>query len=479
MSRILLSWLAYNNDFKQGIVDTTGPTYTFHKKFFDYDKHIILSAAAAEDSRLDWLVNTLKRDFVNRTVEGRYMNISSIIDLKEIYGKVQPLLLSYKYDEITIFISPGTPTMQVAWYLSHMNLGLNTTLVQTIPGNRLSAKNNAELVHIDVEKSLVPTAALIKEQTSATSDDSEDYKITNSIRPIYQKALKIAEAEKVTVLIMGDSGTGKEHLAKYIHENSPRSSKPFLTINCSAFSDSLLESRLFGYKKGAFTDARADTKGIFEQADTGTIFLDEIGDISPYMQQSLLRVIHQKEITPIGGISKKVDVRIITATNKDLIKECTQDKFRWDLYYRLATVEIKLPSLLERGQREIKDLVEYFLRSKKKVFGRSKPIQIDATVKQILADYHWPGNVRELENVIEGLYVFTENFAHKDSLPSRLTDAQLTMPLKWENVERQLIEKVLTICKGNQNKAAETIGYAINTLRSKMKKYKIDPISFK
>ena len=145
----------------------------------------------------------------------------------------------------------------------------------------------------------------------------------------------MAQTDDVTVLILGESGTGKENLAKYIHKNSIRKEKPYITVNCSAFNDQLLESRLFGYKKGAFTGADKDTIGLFEMADEGTIFLDEIGYISPYMQQSLLRVLQEKEIMPLCGKPKKVDVRIIAATNQNLVKLCEEKHFRWDLYYRL------------------------------------------------------------------------------------------------------------------------------------------------
>ena len=217
---------------------------------------------------------------------------------------------------------------------------------------------------------MIPTGAIIKEKIVGKKEESSDYIITDTLRPIYDNAFKVAQADNVTVLITGETGTGKEHLANYIHHNSPRKSKVFIPINCSAFSDNLLESRLFGYKKGAFTDAKEDTKGIFEIANGGSVFLDEIGDISPYMQQSLLRVIQQKEITPIGGTPRTVDVRIITATNKILSTECSEGRFRWDLYYRLSTVEVKLPALLERGEKEIKLLLEHFIKVKRKVFGR-------------------------------------------------------------------------------------------------------------
>jgi transcriptional regulator with PAS, ATPase and Fis domain len=477
--KILISWLAYNNDFKDGHVDKTGPTFTFHKQFYNQDKHIILSSSIVDDSRLSFLINSLKTEFPDHIIEEKLMGIKSVIDLKEIYAKIEDLLLTYSKDEITVFISPGTPTMQVAWYLAHMNLGINTKLVQTVSSIK-AKKTGAELIVVDIEKSIVPTGAIIKEKKAGSKEaTSSDYILTDSLIPIYDKALKVAQADNVTVLVTGESGTGKEHLANYIHNNSPRKEKPFITVNCSAFSDSLLESRLFGYKKGSFTDAKEDTKGIFEAANGGSIFLDEIGDISPYMQQSLLRVIQQKEITPLGGSPFKIDVRIITATNKNLPKNCSEGSFRWDLYYRLSTVELKIPSLLERGEKEIKSLIHHFLKIKKKVFGREKQLELSKDAFQTMLEYHWPGNVRELENVIESLYVFNDEHADNNSLPSRIFESEVGKPLRWEYAEKEHIKKVLSICKGNQNKAAESIGYAINTLRSKLSSYNLNPENFK
>jgi transcriptional regulator with PAS, ATPase and Fis domain len=477
--KLLISWLAFNNDFKDGHIDKTGPTYTFHKLFYKQDKHILLSAANSDDTRLALLLNVLKRDFPEHNFEEKYMGLKSVIDLKEIYGKIEDLLLSYPEDDITLFISPGTPTMQVAWYLCHMNLGLKTSLVQTVSQQK-SKKPLAELIQVDIERSLVPTGAIIKEKRAGARDtDGPDYIITDSLQPIYNNALKIAQADNVTVLITGETGTGKEHLAKYIHQNSPRRDKIFVTINCSAFSDSLLESRLFGYMKGSFTDAKTDTIGIFEQANGGSIFLDEIGDISSYMQQSLLRVIQQKGITPIGGTSRKIDVRIITATNKNIPKECTEGNFRWDLFYRLSTVELKLPSLMVRGQNEVKKLLEHFIKIKRKEFGRERKLELDKDAVQVMLDYHWPGNVRELENIVESLYVFNDETANKKSLPPKLFESEENKPLNWEYVEKEHIKKVLFICKGNQKRVAESIGYSINTLRAKLKTYDIIPDDFR
>ena len=266
---------------------------------------------------------------------------------------------------------------------------------------------------------------------------------------------------------------GKENLAKYIHKNSIRSEQAYVTVNCSAFSDSLLESRLFGYKKGAFTGADKDTTGLFEEANEGTIFLDEIGDISPYMQQALLRVLQEKEVMPLGGKAKKINVRIIAATNQSLTKLCEEGKFRWDLYYRLSVVELDLPSLVERGKQDIKSMIEYFLNQKKKELNRPKKLILEKETLEVLLNYSYPGNVRELENIISRLYVFNEELVTASVLPKRLSQAPMEKPMHISFVEKEHIERVLKYFKGNKRQSSIAIGWAINTLISKIEKYNI------
>jgi transcriptional regulator with PAS, ATPase and Fis domain len=271
--------------------------------------------------------------------------------------------------------------------------------------------------------------------------------------------------------VLGASGTGKENLAKHIHFNSVRAEKPYIAINCSAFSDTLLESRLFGYKKGAYTGADKDSIGLFEQAHEGTIFLDEIGDISPYMQQSLLRVLQEKEIMPLGGKAKKVDVRVIAATNQNLVKRCEEGHFRWDLYYRLSVVELDLPTLMQRGKKDIKEMIDHFLTQKKKQLRKSKKLTIDKSAMDVLLNYSYPGNIRELENIISRLYVFNEEKVTLEVLPKRLQQEPMNQPLNIEFVEKEHIKKVLKHFEGNRSQTAVAIGWAYNTLMAKMQKY--------
>lgn len=366
--KTLVSWHAYNNDFSQGKVIEDGPTVGFHDHFYKHDRHIILSTAHSEgdDLRALHLRTFLIKRFPNRVIEIHYMDIKDIINQSEIRSKIDPFLVALGEDEIDIFVSPGTPAMQIAWHLSHISLNLRTTLYQTRAALHTQKKDKPELIKIILERSSLPvTAIYTQENVKRTSAADEDYFITPTIQKIYDNALKVAQTDQVTVMILGASGTGKENLAKYIHSNSVRSEKPYVPINCSAFSDSLLESRLFGYKKGAFTGAEKDTAGLFELANEGTIFLDEIGDISPYMQQALLRVLQEKEIMPLGGKAKKVNVRVIAATNQHLVKLCEEGKFRWDLYYRLSVVELDIPTLIQRGKADLKQMIEHFITQKK------------------------------------------------------------------------------------------------------------------
>jgi transcriptional regulator with PAS, ATPase and Fis domain len=469
--KTLISW--YDKaDFIQNTVNNDGPVLSFHSHFYKHDRHVILSSKKDEnmDTPGTFLLTTLKRLYPERTIELIYVDIQDPIDHREIQAKVNPVMVAMKEEEIDIFVSPGTPAMQVVWYLSHMSLNLKTTLYQTRPAKFTKKKDKPELIKIQLERSSLGTTALFH-QEEVKKSTNEGYFKTPSIEKIYDNARKVAMTDEVTVLILGDSGTGKENLAKHIHQSSIRSEKPYIAINCSAFSDSLLESRLFGYKKGAFTGADKDTVGLFEQANEGTIFLDEIGDISPYMQQALLRVLQEKEIMPLGGKSKKVDVRVIAATNQSLIKRCEEGKFRWDLYYRLSVVELDLPTLHKRGKGDIKMMIDYFLGQKKKQLHKPKKLIIEREAMEALLNYTYPGNIRELENLIARLYVFNDEKVSVDVLPKRVFQDPIDQPMNWEYVEKEHIQKVLKHFQGNKRQTALAIGWAINTLNTKMEKY--------
>lgn len=288
---------------------------------------------------------------------------------------------------------------------------------------------------------------------------------------------------KATVLIYGKTGTGKELAAQALHNSSSRHDKPFIKVNCAAIPDSLLESELFGYEKGAFTGATVKKPGKFELADEGSIFLDEIGDISPALQVKLLRVLQEREIEHLGGTSTiKIDVRIIAATNKDLSELVKLGKFREDLYYRLNVVPINLPSLQERKE-DIPMLVDEFL-GKSAVISGKKQKQISNKALDILSNYSWPGNIRELENVIERCVVITSNdIITEADLPSYITSFDFKSSKEPESnnlddaldsTEKNVIIKALSDCNGNRTKASEMLGISRRSLHRKIAKYNIE-----
>jgi len=298
------------------------------------------------------------------------------------------------------------------------------------------------------------------------------------IREIFNILPNIAESDS-TVLIQGESGTGKELFAKAIHHMSPRRNKPFVKVNCGALPDPLLESELFGYVKGAFTDAKKDKPGRFAIAHGGTIFLDEVGDMSPALQVKLLRVLQEKEYEPLGAnIPRKTDVRIIAATHKDLSRLVKEGKFRDDLFYRLHVVKIDLPPLRERRE-DIPLLIDAFIQKFNAKMGREIE-GLSEEALRLLLRYDYPGNVRELENIIEHAFVLCRgNRIDLDSLPKELIlkekeresflFSKEERPI--EKAEAEIVKRMLEKNMGNRIKAAKELGISRATLWRKMKKY--------
>ncbi|HDS74570.1 MAG TPA: PAS domain-containing protein [Firmicutes bacterium] len=288
-------------------------------------------------------------------------------------------------------------------------------------------------------------------------------------------------ASDSTVLIEGASGTGKELFARAIHNLSPRKRKRFVAVNCGALPDTLFESELFGYKAGAFTDARRDKPGRFALAEGGTIFLDEIGDISPAMQSRLLRVLQERTYEPLGGVdSVKADVRVVAATNRNLAERTAEGKFREDLFYRIRVVRINLPPLRERRE-DIPLLAEHFVDKYARLTGKSIEGVTDAVMARFV-EYQWPGNVRELENIIEQAFVMCNgSLIDLHHLPPELRpsdlerSAHLTPRTSLESMERLMIEEALRRNNGNRRRSAADLGIDPSTLYRKMKSLGIEP----
>ncbi len=325
----------------------------------------------------------------------------------------------------------------------------------------------------------------IKEELRQTRARTGDVARPIGESPKFVQALELAESvagSESTILVRGESGTGKEIFARYIHDLSSRSDQRFLSINCAALPESLLESELFGHVKGSFTGAVKDKEGLFVAAGGGSFFLDEVGEMAPATQVKLLRVLQQREVVPVGATRPvPVDVRLIAATNRDLERDIETGRFRRDLYYRLNVIALDLPPLRERVE-DVPLLAEHFLDRLAEATGAErKKLSKDAI--EVLAGYRWPGNVRELENVIERAVVLTEGSAIKpEAFPDRLSEVPVEPLVKdepppnptLEVIEQAYIAHVLKAEGGNKTRAAEVLGIDPSTLYRKINRYDIE-----
>jgi two-component system response regulator PilR (NtrC family) len=300
------------------------------------------------------------------------------------------------------------------------------------------------------------------------------------------KMIEVVSATGSTILITGESGTGKELVAKAIHLNSPRSEAQFVSVNCGAFTETLLESELFGYVKGAFTGASANKKGLFEVADKGTLFLDEIGDTSVAMQVKLLRVLQERTLRRVGGTEEiPIDVRIIAATNRDLQAMVQDGQFREDLYYRISVIPLQIPPLRHRTE-DIPLLANHFLSRLNATMGKKIERLSDKALKKI-ESHSWPGNVRELENAVERAYILeTSDELSPTHLPDNVADGGRTrttvsipddgfsLEEHVENLQKSYLEEALRRSNGVQVKAAELLRMTYRSFRHYMQKYNIE-----
>mgnify|MGYP001102587905 CR=1 FL=1 len=305
--------------------------------------------------------------------------------------------------------------------------------------------------------------------TSVESEGEEIIFASDEMKNVLDLVGNIARTD-TTVIIYGETGTGKELIAKRIHRLSHRSKGKFLTVNCAALPENLLESELFGYKKGAFTGAYKDKVGLLKVANGGTFFMDEISEMPMSLQAKLLRVLQEKEITPIGGhLPEKIDVRIIVATNKNLKIMVDKNLFREDLYYRLNVIPINIPPLRER-ERDIQILVEYFTEKYSKKYNMTKP-NIDERAIKKFKKYNWPGNIRELENIIERMIIMGVEAGTLPLIEEATKEGNIK-GIKEQEIE--LIKQTLERTGRNKKKTAEILGIDYSTLYRKIKKYGIE-----
>lgn len=349
---------------------------------------------------------------------------------------------------------------------------------------------NMEKLKILVHKA-VETANLRKEVTQLRSSISAKFGFesfigqSDEMKKVYELITKIALSDASTVMLQGESGTGKDLAAKVVHYQSKRADRPFMEINCTALPENLIESELFGHEKGSFTDAKSMKKGLFELADGGTVYLDEIGDMKPSTQAKLLKVIETKSFKRIGGTKDiDVDIRIVVATNKDLATEVRNGNFREDLYYRLKVIPVTMPPLRARKD-DVLLLAKFFISE----FNRDFKKNIKALSKEAekcFLDYPWPGNVRELKNVIERAMILgSEDHILPEHLPVEVTYKEIatqnvrsnvsfkmpTSGIDIEEVEKEIIRQALDATRGNQTKAAKLLNLTRDTLRYRMQKF--------
>ncbi len=332
------------------------------------------------------------------------------------------------------------------------------------------------------DQQLVRENVELKKQVKSTYSFANIVGKSKAIQHIFDTIVKVAKTQS-TILIRGESGTGKELVARAIHYNSPRAEKPLVEISCASFPETLLESELFGYEKGAFTGAQQQKKGRFEIANGGTIFLDEIGDISEGVQVKLLRVLQERQISRLGGAQPiDVDVRVLTATNRNLEKAIEAGKFREDLYYRLNVIPVVVPPLRERKE-DIVLLLEHFVKKFSLENKIPQPVISEEAIHLCL-QHEWPGNVRELENAVENAIVLGDgktllsahlplgsNLRPRGTASDFLQNTGPTFKDKIETAEKIILERAIKEAAGNKSEAAKLLDISLRTMRYKIKKY--------
>ncbi len=386
-------------------------------------------------------------------------------------------IMSIEKDTV-VFIMTAYSDVQTA--VKTTKLGAYDFIEKPFNMDRLNILISKASEAVLLRKDVSTYRTILSEQYSFSSIIGE----SPEMKKVIELAKKVASSDATTILLQGESGTGKDLVAKVIHYQSSRSEKPFMEINCTALPESLIESELFGYEKGAFTDAKMMKKGLFELADRGTIYLDEIGDMKLSTQTKLLKVIENKTFKRIGGVKDiTVNVRIIAATNRDLSRAIKDGLFREDLYYRLNVVPINLPSLRERG-KDVILLARHFISIFNKEFKKNVK-GLSSEVEKKFMSYSWPGNVRELKNIIERVMILENtdiielkhlscDIDSKDDRGKRFDLRLISLPengINIEDIERELVKEALERTNWNQSKAARLLGLSRDAFRYRMQKF--------
>ncbi len=441
----------------------------------------------------------VQRDMLEGFLRGEGFAVDSVANGKEALKKLEEdsydiALIDYKMPEMDGFVTLKEikrlyPDLPVVIMTAYGTIETAVSCMKEGAIDYLTKPIQLEELLLIIQK-VLERSNLIRENRDLKNRLKERYTFGNIIyaSPKMEEVMNLVarvSTSHTTVLIRGESGTGKELIANAIHFSSPRSEKPFIKVNCSAIPETLLESELFGHEKGAFTGAMHKRIGRFEEANGGTIFLDEIGDLAPATQIKLLRILQEKEFQRLGSnTSIKVDVRVIAATHRNLEELMRKGLFREDLYYRLNVISINIPPLRERKE-DIPLLIDYFMKKYSKENQKSV-FDISKEARELLIRHSYPGNVRELENIIERAVVLCRgDVITTQDLPFHLSEGKTeektetfkmdrSLPEFLEEVEKELIIKALNQNKGIQTWAAEQLGISERVLRYKIKKYKIN-----
>jgi len=437
------------------VVDHNGATLDVLKRNLVSKGYAVYSVQSANDA-----VNTLETMAVNLVITGmvlpEYRGVDLLRHIKENYRDVETIVIT---DNPSIEGAVESVKAGAGEYIPRA--GAESELFAAVE-RTLDKQNMHRTVSTPGAPEAFPAYGILGE--------------SSAMRALY-KSVRKAASVSVTTLITGESGTGKELVARAIHYHSKRASKPFIPVNCGGIPETLLESELFGYVKGAFTGANESRAGFFQTADGGTIFLDEIGETSLAMQVKLLRVLQDKQVRMIGDShARLLDVRIIAATNKDLKAQISKGMFREDLYFRINVIGIEIPPLRERGN-DIFLLINHFSSKFAQEIGKTAPRFSDKAL-EVLRGYRWPGNVRELENVIQRIVLMSEDECiDAPDLPSLMRFSALRSngcERTLADVEAEYIRHVLIKVNGNKTRASEILQIDRKTLREKLKKHKLN-----